>query len=690
VSEISNLAKVVIQRTYSRKKENGKLETWAEIVERAIRGNTRNFNVSQEEIDRLWYFLINRKAGPAGRGWWFSGTKAHEKLGGVALSNCWYLNADSWENYVQAEDLLMLGGGVGMSVEHRFVSKLPKIKKGVKISHLPTKDAQFIVPDSREGWCELTRKVLEAFFVTGKGFTWSTVCIRGAGEPIHGFGGYASGPMPLITFTDKVTSLLQAREGKSVRPIDAADLLCCIGELVVSGNVRRSALILLGDAWDKEYLKAKRWDLGPIPTQRAMANYSVVVDDMEDVHPLFWKTYEQGEPFGIMNRKNVQKYGRMGELKADKAVGLNPCVPAGTQILTDKGYFAIDSLLGHTVNVWNGSEFSPVQPQVTGHNQNLVKVTLSSGQELICTEAHNFPVKMGNSFELVRAKDLRTGLALAKFELPIVQSGTEVSAAQAYSQGFYSGDGNTSDSEATRKYIHMYGEKTLCAERMSGKLGSFDPLQDRASFALDFIPAAKNFVPLSWNLTSRLEWLAGVLDAEGTELKEGGTQVTSVDREFLIQTQKLLTTMGVSSKISKSRDAGPRLMPDGRGGSKFYDCQASYRICVGAVQVQSLKKLGLKCERLSFDKTPQRDASRFVTVLEVVPAGVADTVYCFKEGKKGLGTFEGIVTGQCAEATLESGEACNLQDIALSNIDSEEEFIEAARLMHRWGKRLAM
>lgn len=328
MSEISNLAKVVIQRTYSRKKENGKLETWAEIVERAIRGNTRNFNVSQEEIDRLWYFLINRKAGPAGRGWWFSGTKAHEKLGGVALSNCWYLNADSWENYVQAEDLLMLGGGVGMSVEHRFVSKLPKIKKGVKISHLPTKDAQFIVPDSREGWCELTRKVLEAFFVTGKGFTWSTVCIRGAGEPIHGFGGYASGPMPLITFTDKVTSLLQAREGKSVRPIDAADLLCCIGELVVSGNVRRSALILLGDAWDKEYLKAKRWDLGPIPTQRAMANYSVVVDDMEDVHPLFWKTYEQGEPFGIMNRKNVQKYGRMGELKADKAVGLNPCAEA--------------------------------------------------------------------------------------------------------------------------------------------------------------------------------------------------------------------------------------------------------------------------------------------------------------------------------------------------------------------------
>jgi adenosylcobalamin-dependent ribonucleoside-triphosphate reductase len=98
--------------------------------------------------------------------------------------------------------------------------------------------------------------------------------------------------------------------------------------MVVAGNVRRSAIIILGDAFDKEYLKAKRWDLGSIPTQRAMANFSVVVDDVEDLHPLFWKTYEQGEPFGIVNRTNIQKYGRMGELKKDSAVIVNPCAEA--------------------------------------------------------------------------------------------------------------------------------------------------------------------------------------------------------------------------------------------------------------------------------------------------------------------------------------------------------------------------
>lgn len=327
MKSMSNLAKVVYKRTYARK-DTGVLENFPDTVERVIAGNVIGHDVSKKELERLRYYLTSRKAGPAGRGWWFSGAPAQKVLGGVALNNCWFVTADDWMNFVTAQDLLMLGGGVGMSVEHRFTSKLPKIRKGVKVVHKATKDAAFIVPDSREGWCELVRRTLEAFFVTGKGFEYSTVCIRGAGERINGFGGTASGPGALITLVEKLSALLASREGKNLRPIDAMDVLCCIGEMVVAGNVRRSAIIILGDAFDKEYLKAKRWDLGPIPNQRGMANLSVVCDDVEDLHPLFWKTYEQGEPFGIVNRANIQKYGRMGELKKDSAVGVNPCAEA--------------------------------------------------------------------------------------------------------------------------------------------------------------------------------------------------------------------------------------------------------------------------------------------------------------------------------------------------------------------------
>ncbi len=331
--EWSNEAKVVYTRTYARKK-NETRENWEETVRRVIDGNIRKYRgtglLDKDEEERLYYYIFNRKAMPAGRGLWFSGSEAHDRLGGAGLVNCWGATADNIENFVMAQDLLMLGGGVGMSVEHKYVSKLPRPKKGVKITHKLTNDAEFIVPDSREGWCELLRRVLTAYFVTGKGFTYSTVCVRGKGEVIAGFGGTASGPLDLIKLVERLSALLDARAGKAIRPLDAADMICLIGQMVVAGNVRRSAILILGDCWDKEYLRAKRWDLG-VPAHRGMANFSVVCDDVEDLHPAFWKTYENGEPFGIVNRTNLQNFGRIGEEKKDTAVVVNPCAEIGLE-----------------------------------------------------------------------------------------------------------------------------------------------------------------------------------------------------------------------------------------------------------------------------------------------------------------------------------------------------------------------
>jgi ribonucleoside-triphosphate reductase len=325
--EWSNLGKIVFKRTYARK-DNGHPENLQQAATRTIMGNVRGKNVPESEIQALLKLAIENKAGPAGRGWWFSGAPAHEKIGGAALNNCWYFNSSNWELFVIAQDLLMLGGGVGLSVEHKFVSKLPRIKKDVVITHQLTKDANFIVPDSREGWCELLYRTLEAYFVTGKGFTFSTICVRGAGEPIKGFGGTASGPIDLVQLIINIGKILSPRAGRHARPIDCADIMCAIGAMVVAGNVRRSAIIIIGDAWDKEYLVAKRWDLGTLPPYRDKANFSVVCEDIEDLHPSFWKTYEHGEPFGLVNRKNIRKYGRMGEIKPCNDEGVNPCAEA--------------------------------------------------------------------------------------------------------------------------------------------------------------------------------------------------------------------------------------------------------------------------------------------------------------------------------------------------------------------------
>lgn len=687
MKEWSNLAKIVYRRTYSRN-DVGQ-ENWNQTVERVIAGNVRGKNVPESEIKQLIRLAEERKAGPAGRGYWFSGAPSHERLGGAALNNCWFLTANDWYNFVIAQDLLMLGGGVGLSVEHRFSSKLPKVKKDVQIVHRNTKDADFIVPDSREGWNELTYRVLESYFVTGKSFSFSCVCVRGSGEPIQGFGGVSSGPIPLIEFVKTVCGILRSREGKFLRPIDCADILTATGEMVVSGNVRRSAIIILGDCWDKEYLKAKRWDLGIIPSHRSKANYSVVCDDVEDLHPLFWKTYEQGEPFGIVNRTNIQKYGRMGELRPDTAIGVNPCVPGTTEILTASGYRRIDSLVGEKVLVWNGFEFSEVIPRKTGENQPLLKVRLSSGQELDCTPYHEFALSTDykGGTKRVQARDLVPGDKLIKHYYPVIETAEALPLEHAYTQGFISADGTDNS-----QYFNLYEPKLQCLANLEVNTGEYDSKQNRLHCSLTFVPRSKTFVPTErFTVKTRLEWLSGLLDGDGTVLKEGGSQITSVNKGFLLQTQKMLTTLGVASKVTLAREESVRFLPDGRGGKKEYVCQTLWRLLIGAVEMKRLLEMGLKTFRLNFDGFyPNRNASQFVKVVEVVDYGFSSDVYCFTEPKKNLGCFEGVVTGQCAEATLENGEPCNLTETALCNLEGEEEFISAARLMQRYAKRVTL
>lgn len=683
----SNLARIVYKRTYARKTETG-LENWEQTINRVVQGNVRGHNVPEQEVKQLIKFGIERKATCAGRGLWFSGSPSHEKLGGTATVNCWFLTADNWNNFVIAEDLLMLGGGVGMSVEHRFSSKLPKVKKNVKIVHKATKDADYIVPDSREGWCYVIRDVLEAFFETGKSFSYSTVCLRGYGEPINGFGGVASGPMPLIECIETLSSILNAREGKSIRPIDAADITTAIAQMVVSGNVRRSAIIILGDSWDKEYLKAKRWDLQTLPKHRARANYSVVCDDVDDFHPLFWKTYEQGEPFGIINRTNIQKYGRMGEVKKDTAVGTNPCVIGSTEILTDKGYFPIENLTNQEINVWNGIEWSTVRPVITGQECPIVKVVLSSGQELTCTPYHAFVLSVGPPTKRrnvkVKAQDLRIGDKLARFDMPVVDAG--ISFEQAYTQGFISAEGMDDYG-----YFYVYDTKRMCLNRLSVRKTAENDGQHRLRCYPSFDKRPKEYVPTcEWNIESRLNWLAGLVDGDGCSLTSAGIQISSNDERFLKKVQKMLTTVGVISKVSLSRVSGKRILPDGRGGSKQYSCSNDYRLLIGETAVQHLLMLGFHCERVKFKKQKATRPTRFVQVKSVVSAGIASTVYCFTDHKNGTGCFEGIVTGQCGEACLENGEPCNLLELALCNLKDINEFETAARLMMRFGKRTCL
>jgi ribonucleoside-triphosphate reductase (thioredoxin) len=333
---------ITFKRTYSRRlKENAlssPTEEFPETIDRIIKACDKQLNCgfTPVEEDTLRTYFLKLKASVAGRFLWQLGTKTVDKLGLFSLQNCSFTVVDEpITPFVWAMDALMLGSGVGYNIQKEFVYELPKPKR-VKIIRQDTKDADFIVPDSREGWVELLRRVLEAHYITGKGFSYSTICVRGKGAMIKGFGGIASGPEELCWGMEEISKILNSRAGKKVRPIDCLDIMNILGSVVVAGNVRRSAQIAIGDCDDRQFLAAKRWDLANIPNWRAMSNNSVVCNDYALLPDEFWEGYKgNGEPYGLINLKLSQSVGRLGETRYPDpdVLGFNPCAE---QSLADK------------------------------------------------------------------------------------------------------------------------------------------------------------------------------------------------------------------------------------------------------------------------------------------------------------------------------------------------------------------
>jgi ribonucleotide reductase alpha subunit len=341
----NGLGYIVYKRTYARVKENGQKEEWHETIRRCINGAQKiGANYTKEEAEQLFDLVFNLKCNFAGRMLWQLGTPTVERFGANSLLNCWNVSMNSVRSFLFLFENLMLGGGVGFSIRREDIHELPRIKKGVSITHKNTKDADFIVPDSREGWIRLLEKVLDAFFVKGASFNYSTILIRGAGEKISGFGGVASGPQILLDGIEKINKIFQSREGKKLRSIDVLDICNIIGGIVVSGNVRRSAQIAIGDPDDYLFLRAKNWSLGNIPNWRAMSNNTIYADDFSHISNEIWSNgyildsetgFAKGEPYGFFNLPLSQKYGRLkdGLMKdsslyptdEDNVVGTNPC-----------------------------------------------------------------------------------------------------------------------------------------------------------------------------------------------------------------------------------------------------------------------------------------------------------------------------------------------------------------------------
>lgn len=330
---------ITYKRTYARKLSQSGPETeeFHNTVERILRACDEQLDVgfTEEQEREFGTYLMSLKCAVAGRFMWQLGTDTVDRLGLASLQNCAAVVVNEpVRPFTWTMDMLALGCGVGFNIERDEVAKLPPVQAKVTAIRKDTNDADFIVPDSREGWVKLLGKVLKAAFYGAGDFTYSTVLIRSKGAPIKGFGGLASGPDILVEGIDKICKVLNSKVGRKLSPTDCLDIMNIIGSIIVAGNVRRSAELAIGSVDDNEYLSAKRWDRGNIPNWRAMSNNSVAVERFEDIPQSFWDGYEgNGEPYGLINLPLARACGRLGETNYDdkNVMIFNPCAEQGLE-----------------------------------------------------------------------------------------------------------------------------------------------------------------------------------------------------------------------------------------------------------------------------------------------------------------------------------------------------------------------
>lgn len=303
-------------------------ENWDETVSRYFDfmehhlKQKHNYLLNPELRSELQSAVTNFEVMPSMRALMTSG-KALER-DNTAGYNCSYLPVDDPKSFDEAMFILLCGTGVGFSVERQYVNKLPEVPDRIYDS-----ESIIVVSDSKEGWAKALRQVI-AMLYSGEAPRWDVSKVRPAGARLKVFGGRASGPEPLVDLFKFVIRTFKNAQGRKLNSLECHDIMCKIGEVVVVGGVRRSAMISLSNLSDDRMRNAKSGAWWETQGQRALANNSACHTERPDVGIFMqeWcSLYESksGER-GIFNREAAKNIVKMnGRRDPDFEFGTNPC-----------------------------------------------------------------------------------------------------------------------------------------------------------------------------------------------------------------------------------------------------------------------------------------------------------------------------------------------------------------------------
>jgi len=634
-------------------------ETWEETVDRLISFIKANSPELNSELPRLKKAITNLEVMPSMRLMMSAGEAC--KRDNIAAYNCSYLAVNNKRAFSECLYILMNGTGVGFSCERQDINKLPEIPHDISTC----KDV-IVVGDSKLGWAKAFKKLLSSLW-EGDIPTIDYSQVRPAGARLKIFGGRASGPEPLKRLFHFVIDTFVEAKGRKLNSIEVHDIMCMIGEIVVVGGVRRSALISLSNLTDRRMREAKIGAWYNDYPWRGLANNSVAYTEKPDVETFMeeWLSLvksKSGER-GIFNRIAAQKQAakwnrRDGEL----SYGTNPCseiilrdkefcVSPNTPLITkENGIQPISSFADRQVSIWNGEEWTPVTVRKTGSNQKLMRVYLNDGSYLDCTPDHRWSVKdrFSEEWKEVETKDL---MDVSKYSLQVEPCNTiapvgGVNVDSAYTMGFAVGDGCV---YKNKTLIDLYGIKDLICpvegirhKKRLNHTGTCEYVRCNATeFAKpDLILTLKEnggaWTELlgSWNKESVMSFVAGLADADGSETGTGGIRICINSYEKGRALQLLLAKFGVRCSINLHQKEGTLTNFGVRKRDSWY--------------VQITNCADIPCHRLDVSEGHEpKFKGKYQNIMRVEELeGLHDT-YCFNEPKRHKGMFGNVLTYQC-------------------------------------------
>lgn len=698
------LGAVTFSRTYSRKMENGKQETWTDTIQRVVEGcysiqkdhcrdlglewdNDKSQRSAQEMYRRMWDLRMT----PPGRGLWTMGTSVIEKTP-MAAFNCAFisthdLSVNIAEPFCWAMDALMLGCGVGFDSRGAGSIVVKEPRRGGPV---------FEVPDTREGWVEALRVSLMPF--AGKGaipssFDYSKV--RPFGEPINGFGGTASGPGPLKELLECADRTLTGLVGQHITVTAINDIMNFIGRCVVAGNVRRSAELSLGNYDDDEFLNLKNPETNQdrLMSHGWVSNNSIFATKGMDYTRVAEMTAKNGEP-GYVWLDNCRKFGRMNDPADNKdyrVMGVNPCQPATATVLTPEGIKTFADIdVGSTI--WSGKQWTKVVNKWATGVKPVFQYDTKAGR-FVGTENHRI-FQNGERCEVGQSDSIDTCQGPA----PSVTINP-----QDVMDGLVIGDGV----RHSGKYVHLIvgsKDQDYLTSEVSGLIhGSPDvskPTYRKVTTSIQFddmVLLPERAIPARFvqgSVSTRAGFLRGLYSANGSL---AGNRVTLKATSFKIisQTQDMLSSLGIRSYYTTNKSS------DVTFSNGTYTCKQSYDLnvstdrtkfaeIIGFIQQYKTDKLLEICSNVGTSKFAHSRVKNTYEICEITSLGDQEVFDITVDADEHSYWTGGLLVSNCSEIVLDNAELCNLVEIYPSNHVSKQDFLTTLKYAYLYSKTVTL